>query len=70
MQSKGIVKISINFSKANTKFCLSLHYNGESHEKCTTQPTLINLHPKEYTQGLRYYPFVVNLDRCFGNLKE
>ena len=22
-------KISINFSKANTKFCLSLHYNGE-----------------------------------------
>ena len=21
-------EISINFSKANTKFCLSLHYNG------------------------------------------
>ena len=22
-------KISINFSKANTKYCLSLHYNGD-----------------------------------------
>ena len=29
-----------------------------------TQPTLINLHLNEYTQGLRYYPFTVNLDRC------
>ena len=26
------------------------------------QPTLINLHPNEYTQGLHYYPFAVNLD--------
>ena len=32
--------------------------------KNTTQPTTINLHPNEYTHGLRYYPFVVNLDRC------
>ena len=23
-------KLSINFSKANTKFCLSLHYNGDN----------------------------------------
>ena len=23
-------KFSINFSKANTKFCLSLHYNGHN----------------------------------------
>ena len=28
------------------------------------QPTLINLHPKEYSQELHYYPFVVKLDRC------
>ena len=28
------------------------------------QPTLIDLHPDEYTVGLRYYPFAVNLDRC------
>ena len=41
------------------KKCVSL-----SNQKCKIQPTLINLHPNEYTQGLRYYPFVVNLDRC------
>ena len=32
-----------------------------------TQPTPINLHPNQYSQELRYYPFVVNLDRCAGN---
>ena len=39
--------------------CVSL-----SNQKCKIQPTLINLHPKEYTQGLRHYPLAVNLDRC------
>ena len=29
-----------------------------------TQPTHIKLNPNEYTQGLHYYPFAVNLDRC------
>ena len=29
-----------------------------------TQPNPINLHPNEYSQGLRYYPFAVNLDKC------
>ena len=44
--------------------CVSL-----SHQKCMTQtqPTVINLHPNEYTQGLRYYPFPVKLDRCAGS---
>ena len=32
-----------------------------------SQPTLINLYPKEYLEGLRYYPFVVTLDRCLGS---
>ena len=32
-----------------------------------THPTLINLHPNEYSQGLRYYPFAVNLDRYVGS---
>ena len=31
------------------------------------QPTLINLHPNEYTQELHYYPFTVKLDRCVGS---
>ena len=28
------------------------------------QPTLTNLHPYGYTQGLRYYPFAPNLGTC------
>ena len=30
------------------------------------QPTLIKLHPNEYSQEFHYYPFAVNLDRCVG----
>ena len=30
------------------------------------QPTIINLHPNEYSQGLHYHQFAVNLDRCAG----
>ena len=42
--------------------CVSL-----SNEKCEIQPTLINLHPNEYSQQFHYYPFLVELDRCFGS---
>ena len=38
-----------------------------SNQECTAQPTIINLHLIEYTQGLHYYPFPVNLDRCVGS---
>ena len=38
-----------------------------SNQKCMTQPTLINLHPDEYSQEFHYYPFLVKLDRCLGN---
>ena len=31
------------------------------------QPTLINLHPNEYSQEFHYYPSVVKLDRCAGS---
>ena len=34
-----------------------------SNQKCMTQPTLINLHPNEYSQEFHYYP----LDRCVGS---
>ena len=37
--------------------CVSL-----SNGKCEIQPTLINLHPNEYSQELHYYPFTVKLD--------
>ena len=38
-----------------------------SNQKCMIQPTLISLHPNEYSQELHYYPFAVNLDRCVGS---
>ena len=31
---------------------------------CMTRPTLIDLNPDEYNEALRYYPFMVNLERC------
>ena len=34
------------------------------------QPTLINLHPNEYSQEFQYYPFAVKLDRCVGSCKS
>ena len=38
-----------------------------NNQQCMTQPTLINLHPNEYIDKLRDYPFPVNLDRCMGS---
>ena len=33
-----------------------------SNQKCITQPTLVNLHPNQYSQEFHYYPFAVKLD--------
>ena len=55
---KKSLSTSIDNTSNHTK-CVSL-----SNQKCTTQPTVINLHPNEYTQGLRYYPFATNVDKC------
>ena len=38
-----------------------------SNQKCTTQRTLINLKPNEFTQTLTYSSFAVKLDRCVGS---
>ena len=38
-----------------------------SNQKCMIQPTLINLHPNEYSQEFHYYPFAVKLDRYVGS---
>ena len=37
---------------------------SSSNEKCIIQPTLIKLHPNEYSQKFQYYPFAVKWDRC------
>ena len=46
-------------SASNHTQCVSL-----SNQKCIIQPTLINLHPIEYSQEFHYYPFGIKLDRC------
>ena len=36
----------------------------DEQSKMYDSPTLINLHPNEYSQEFHYYPFAVKLDRC------
>ena len=54
-----IVLITNIVNASNHIKCVSL-----SNQKCQIQPTLINLHPNEYSQELYYYPFAVEIDRC------
>ena len=44
-------------SASNHTKCVLLRY-----QKCIIQPTLINLHPNEYSKEFHYYTFVVKLD--------
>ena len=55
-----LLHIMVNALK-HTK-CVSL-----SNEICEIKPTLINLHPNKYSQEFHYYPFLVELNRCFGS---
>ena len=43
--------------------CISLN-----NKPCMARPTIIDLNPNECNQEFLYYPFMVNLDRCSGNL--
>ena len=52
---------SIGYPLDNVK-CISLN-----NQQCMTQTAVINLHPNVYIEGLHYYPFVANLDRCMGS---
>ena len=49
---------SVIHASNNTKHVLL------NNQKWMIQPTLINLYSNEHTQGLRYYLFVVKLDKC------
>ena len=46
----------------NFTTCTSLN-----NQLCITRPTLIDLNSDEYNQGLRYYSFIINLNRCNGS---
>ena len=52
----GMVNVS------NFKRCTSLN-----NQPCMARPTLIDLNLDKYNQELRYYPFIVSLDRCNGS---
>ena len=56
----GLLTSLVNAS--NYTKCVSL-----SSQKCMTQPTLIDLHPNEYSQELHQYPSAFELDRCVGS---
>ena len=56
----GLLSSRVNASN-HTK-CVSL-----SNQKCEIQTTVINLHLNEYSQEFHYYPFSVQLARCFGS---
>ena len=56
----GLLTRLVNESN-HTKYVLLIN------QKCMFQPTLINLHPNEYSQEFHYYPFAIKLDRCVGN---
>ena len=36
------------------------NYVSLNNQKCIVQPTLINVHPNEYTQGLHCFPLAFN----------
>ena len=59
-----IVLLTSAANASNHTNCVML-----SNQKCMIQPTLINLHPNEYTMNTKfhYYPFVVQLNRCVGS---
>ena len=57
-----IVLLSSLVNASNHTKCVSLN-----NQKWKIQPTLINLHPNEYSQEFHYYPISVKLDRCSGN---
>ena len=53
-----IVLLSTIVNASNHAKCVLL-----SNQKCKIQPTLINLHPNEYSEEFHYYPFPVKLER-------
>ena len=55
-----VLLTSIAHASSHTK-CMSIS------NQCEIQPTLINLHPNEYSHELHCYPFMVKLKRCIGS---
>ena len=58
LKQKNISCVQEIFQEIFQNHTKCVFLNGQ---KCKTQPPNINLHPNEYTLGLHYYPFTVNL---------
>ena len=61
-QKMFVVLLTSIVNASNYTKCVSL-----TNQKCEIYPTLINLHPNEYSQEISYYPFAVKLDKCAGS---
>ena len=61
LKKKFIVLLASIVNASNHTKCVSL-----SNKTFKIQPTLINLHPNQYSQKLHYYPFAVKLDKFVG----
>ena len=60
------VFIGLCFNKSLSRIFSTLHQvkcMSLNNQQWMTQPTLINLHPNEYIEGLRCYTLAVSLDR-------
>ena len=53
---------SINFTKENTKFCLSLHYNGEN--------SYLFVNGKEIYKFTTKYSEIIPYELCLGNISK
>ena len=62
-----IRKIFVGLSTSTVSASNHTKYVSLSNQKGMIQPTLINLHPNEYSQEFHYYPFSIKLDRCVGS---
>ena len=63
----GLIKIIfIGLSTGLVNGSIHTQYVSLNNKKCM-KPTLINLHPNEYSQEFHYFPFAVKLDRCVGS---
>ena len=62
-----IKKIFIGLLTGVVRASNHTNYVLSSNQKCMVQPTLINLHPNEFSQEFHYYSLVIKLDRCVGS---
>ena len=61
-----VYDFSVDYKISDTSDIINIH-------KYKTEPTVIDLHPNEYSQELYYYPFTVKLDQCvksWNNLND